>query len=331
MTVTIGRREWLAALGGAAAAWPLAAGAQQPAMPVIGYLASGSAEVMSHRLAAFRKGLSETGYVEGHNLAIEYRWAQDEYDRLPELATDLVRRRVAVIAAPGSAQGPLAAKAATTTIPVVFSTGIDPVKSGLVASLNRPGGNVTGVVSMTGALGPKQLGLLQELLPGATRFAVLANPNNATTASVINDLRDAALAVGAQIDVLNAGTSRDIDIAFASLVHKPMDALLVSPDPVLTNRHVHLVMAAMYHRIPVIYFAREFVEAGGLMSYGTNQNDIFHQVGIYTGRILKGENPADLPIVRATRFELVVNLQTAKTLGLEVPAKLLAIADEVIE
>jgi putative tryptophan/tyrosine transport system substrate-binding protein len=244
------RREFIILLGGGAV-WPFVARAQQQsAMPVIGYLATGSAEVMSHRLAAFRNGLSETGYVEGHNLTIEYRWAQDEYDRLPELAADLVRRRVAVIAAPGSAQGPLAAKAASTTIPVVFSTGIDPVKSGLVASLNRPGGNVTGVISMTGALGPKQLGLLHELLPGATRFAVLANPNNATTASFINDLRGAALAVGAQIDVLNTGTSRDIDMAFASLVHKPMDALLVSPDPVLTNRHVHLVMAAMYHRIP---------------------------------------------------------------------------------
>ena len=211
------RREFITLLG-AGAAWPLVARAQQPALPVIGYLATGSAEVMSNRLAAFRKGLSETGYVEGHNVAIEYRWAQNEYDRLPELAADLVRRRVAVIATPGSAQGSLAAKAATTTIPVVFSTGVDPVKVGLVASLNRPGGNVTGVISMTGALGPKQLGLLQELLPGATRFAVLANPNNATTAFVINDLRNAALTAGGQIDVLNAATNLDIDTALASLV-----------------------------------------------------------------------------------------------------------------
>ena len=324
------RREFITLLG-AGAAWPLVARAQQPALPVIGYLATGSAEVMSNRLAAFRKGLSETGYVEGHNVAIEYRWAQNEYDRLPELAADLVRRRVAVIATPGSAQGSLAAKAATTTIPVVFSTGVDPVKVGLVASLNRPGGNVTGVISMTGALGPKQLGLLQELLPGATRFAVLANPNNATTAFVINDLRNAALTAGGQIDVLNAATNLDIDTALASLVQNPTDALLVSPDPVFTNRYVQLVMTAMYHRIPTIYFSREFVEAGGLMSYGTSQNDIFRQAGIYTGRILKGENPADLPIVRATRFELIINLQTAKTLGLEVPAKLLALADEVIE
>src|SRR6516225_1201642 len=212
------RREFITLLGAGAAAWPLVARAQQPALPVIGYLATGSAEVMSNRLAAFRKGLSETGYVEGHNVAIEYRWAQNEYDRLPELAADLVRRRVAVIATPGSAQGSLAAKAATTTIPVVFSTGVDPVKVGLVASLNRPGGNVTGVISMTGALGPKQLGLLQELLPGATRFAVLANPNNATTAFVINDLRNAALTAGGQIDVLNAATNLDIDTALASLV-----------------------------------------------------------------------------------------------------------------
>ena len=330
MTVTIGRRKFFATLGGAAA-WPLAVRAQQPAMPVIGYLATGSAEVMTHRLAAFRKGLNETGYVEGHNVAIEYRWAQNEYDRLPELAADLVRRRVSIIATPGSAQGPLAAKAATTTIPIVFSTGIDPVKSGLAASLNRPGGNATGIVSMTGPLGPKQLGLLQELLPGATRFAVLANPNNATTQFLINDLRSAASTIGRQIDVLNAGTNRDIVAVFASLVHRPGSAVLVSPDPVFSNRYVQLVTLAMYHRVPAIYFSREFVEAGGLMSYGTSQVDIYRQVGIYAGRILKGENPAELPILQATKFEFVINLQTAKTFGLEVPPTLLATADEVIE
>ena len=326
----IRRRDFVILLGGAAA-WPLAARAQQPALPVIGYLATGSPEVMTHRVAAFRKGLSETGYVEGHNVAIEFRWAYNEYDRLPELAADLVRRRVAVIATPGSAQGSLAAKAATTTIPVVFSTGIDPVKSGLVTSLNRPGGNVTGIISMTGALGPKQLGLLQELLPGATRFALLANPNNATTEFVINDVRSATLTIGRQIDVFSAGTNRDIDTAFASLAQKRVDALLVSPDPVFSSRYVQLVTLAIYHRVPAVYFSREFVEAGGLMSYGTSQDDIYRQVGIYTGRILKGENPADLPIVRATKFEFVINLQTAKTLGLEVPANLLALADEVIE
>ena len=326
----IRRRDFVILLGGAAA-WPLAARAQQPALPVIGYLATGSPEVMTHRVAAFRKGLSETSYVEGHNVAIEFRWAHNEYDRLPELAADLVRRRVAVIATPGSAQGSLAAKAATTTIPVVFSTGIDPVKSGLVTSLNRPGGNVTGIISMTGALGPKQLGLLQELLPGATRFALLANPNNATTEFVINDVRSATLTIGRQIDVFSAGTNRDIDTAFASLAQKRVDALLVSPDPVFSSRYVQLVTLAIYHRVPAVYFSREFVEAGGLMSYGTSQDDIYRQVGIYTGRILKGENPADLPIVRATKFEFVINLQTAKTLGLEVPANLLALADEVIE
>ena len=324
------RREFIALFGGAAA-WPLAARGQQSGMPVVGYLEAGLPEALAHRLAAFRKGLSETGYVEGQNVAIEYRWAQDQYDRLPELAADLVRRRVAVIATPGSAQGSLAAQAATTTIPIVFSTGVDPVKVGLVASLNRPGGNVTGVSSMTGELGAKQLGLLHELLPGATRFAVLANPNNAMTEAVIKDLHTAALAISVQIDVFNAGTNRDIDTVFASLVQKRIDALLVSPDPLFSNRRGQLVTLATYHRIPAIYFSREFAEVGGLMSYGTSQTDIFHQVGIYVGRILKGEKPADMPILRATRFELVINLQTAKTLGLTIPPGVLAIADEVIE
>jgi len=328
--MNIARRELLAALGGAAA-WPLAARAQQSAMPVVGYLGTGSPEALMDRVAAFRKGLGETGYVEGQNVAIEFRWAQNEYRRLPELAADLVQRRVAVIAAPGSAQAPLAAKAATTTIPIVFSTGIDPVKSGLATSLNRPGGNTTGVISMTGQLGPKQLGLLQELLPAAARFAVLANPNNAMTQFVIEDLRSAALTVGRDIDVFNAGSSRDIDTAFASLARRPVNALIVTPDPVFSDRHVQLVMAAMYHRVPAIYFSREFVEGGGLMSYGTSQADMYRQVGVYTGRILKGENPAELPIVRATKFEFVINLQTARTLGLELPEKLLALADEVIE
>ena len=286
---------------------------------------------MAHRLAAFRKGLSETGYVEGQNVAIEYRWAQDQYDRLPELAADLVRRRVAVIAAPGSAQGSLAARAATTTIPIVFSTGVDPVKVGLVASLNRPGGNVTGVSSMTGELGTKQLGLLHELLSGATRFAVLANPNNAMTEAVVEDLRTAALAIGAQIDVFNGGTNRDIDTVFASLSQKGVDALLVSPDPLFVNRRVRLVTLATHHRVPAIYFSREFAETGGLMSYGPSQAEMYRQVGIYVGRILKGERPADLPIPRAIKFELVINLQTAKPLGLTIPPSVLAIADEVIE
>jgi putative ABC transport system substrate-binding protein len=325
------RREFIALLGGAGVAWPLAARGQQAGMPVVGYLEPGLPDAMAHRLAAFRKGLNETGYVEGQNVAIEYRWAQDQYDRLPELAADLVRRRVAVIATPGSMQGPLAAKAATTAIPIVFSTGVDPVKVGLVGSLNRPGGNVTGVSSMTGELGAKQLGLLQELLPGAARFAVLANSNDAMTEPIIKDLQIAALAIGRRIDVFNAGTNRDIDTVFASLVQKRVDALLVGPGPLFANRRVQLVTLATHHRVPTIYFSREFAEAGGLMSYGTSQTELYRQVGIYVGRILKGEKPADLPILRATKFEFVINLQTAKTLGLAVPPKLLALADEVIE
>ena len=238
---------------------------------------------------------------------------------------------MAVIATPGSAQGSLAAQAATTTIPIVFSTGVDPVKVGLVASLNRPGGNVTGVSSMTGELGTKQLGLLQELLSGATRFAVLANPNNETTEAVIENLRTAALAIGVQIDVFYAGTNRDIDTVFASLAQKRVDALLVSPDPLFANRRVQLVTLATHHRVPAINFSREFAETGGLMSYGTSQTDMYRQVGIYVGRILKGERPADLPILRAIKFELVINLQTAKPLGLTIPPSVLAIADDVIE
>jgi putative tryptophan/tyrosine transport system substrate-binding protein len=331
MATLIGRRDFIVALGSAAVAWPLAARAQQPAMPVIGFLGSESPDLFAGRLRAFRQGLSETGHVEGNNVAIEYRWAQDQYDRLPELAADLVRRRVAVIATPGSAQASLAAHAATTTIPIVFSTGVDPVKVGLVASLNRPGGNVTGVSSMNGELGAKQLGLLHELMSGATRFAVLANPNNAMTEAVVEDLRTAALAIGGQIDVFNVGTNSDIDTVFASLVQKRVDALLVISDYLFANRRVQLVTLATHHRVPTIYFSREYAEIGGLMSYGTSQTDLYRQVGIYVGRILKGERPGDLPILRATKFEFVINLQTAKTLGLTVPPGVLAIADEVIE
>jgi putative ABC transport system substrate-binding protein len=325
------RREFIALVGGAAATWPLAARAQQPVMPIVGYLEAGFPETTEQRLTAFRSGLNETGYVEGQNVAIEYRWAQNDYGRLPELAADLVRRRVAVIATPGSTQGPLAAKAATTAIPIVFSSGADPIKVGLVTSLNRPGGNVTGVSSMTGELGAKQLGLLQDLLPKATRFAVLANSINALTEATVKDLRTAALAVGCQIDVFDAGTNRDIDTVFANLGRKPIDGLLVAPDVLFTNRRIQVVILATHVRVPTIYFSREFADAGGLISYGTSQTNMYHQVGIYVGRILKGERPADLPILRASKFELVVNLQTAKTLGLEVPPKLLALSDEVIE
>jgi putative tryptophan/tyrosine transport system substrate-binding protein len=331
MTHHIGRREFTTLLGGAIAAWPLAARAQQPAIPVVGYLYSGSPEPTAHYIAAFRKGLSETGYVEGRNVAIEYRFAHNEIDRLPELASDLVRRRVAVIATPGGPYAVLAAKAATTTIPIVFSTGGDPVQSGLVASFNRPGGNVTGVASMNVELGAKRLGLLHELLPGAARFAVLVDPTSPAAESITTDAQAAASAVGRQIEVLTAGTNREIDTAFASLVQKRADAVLVGPHPLFNNRRVQIVTLAARHAVPTIYTNREFAEVGGLMSYGASQTDQFRQVGIYTGRILKGEKPADLPVMQPTRFEFVINLQTARTLGITVAATLLALADEVIE
>ena len=325
------RRDFISLIGGAAATWPLPARAQQANMPVVGYLEAGLREAMAQRTVSFRNGLSETGFVEGQNVAIEYRWAQNDYSRLPELAADLVRRQVTVIATPGSIQGSLAAKAATPTIPIVFSTGFDPVKAGLVASLNRPGANVTGVFSMTSALGAKQLAFLRELLPKGSRFAVLANPNEDMTESVIKELRAAALSLGREIDVFNAGTNLDIDAVFASLAQKRIDALLVTPDPLFSNRRVQLVTLATHYRIPTIYFSREFADTGGLMSYGPNQMDMYRQVGIYTGRILKGQKPVDLPVLQAIKFELVINQQTAKTLGLEIPSNLLALADEVIE
>jgi putative ABC transport system substrate-binding protein len=325
------RRDFIKVIAGSAITRPLASRAQQADVPVVGYLEAGLREAMAQRLVSFRNGLNETGFVEGQNVAIEYRWAQNDYGRLAELAADLVRRQVRVIATPGSIQGPLAAKAATKTIPIVFSTGVDPVKVGLVASLNRPGANVTGVVSMTSALGAKQLAFLKELLPEGLRFAVLANPNNDMTESVIKELRTAALSLGREIDVFDAGTNLDIDTVFASLAQQRIDALLVTPDPLFSNRRVQLVTLATHYGIPTIYFSREFADIGGLMSYGTSQMDMYRQVGIYTGRILKGQRPADLPVLQAIKFELVINQQTAKTLGLEVPAKLLALADEVIE
>jgi putative ABC transport system substrate-binding protein len=283
-------------------------------------------------VAAFRKGLGETGYVEGRNVAIEFRFAQSEFDRLPELAADLVRRRVAVIATPASAAATRAAKAATATIPIVFSTGADPVRTGLVASLNRPGGNVTGVNNMSGELGAKQLGLLHELLPAAARFAVLVNPNNSLLAErSIHDVQAAASDLGRQVEVLPASTNRDIDTAFATLVQIRADAILVGPDPLFNSRLMQLATLAVHHRAPAIYFDRAFAEGGGLLSYGANVTDQHRQLGIYIGRILKGEKPADMPVLRATKFEFVINLHAAKLLGLTVPPTLLSRADEVIE
>jgi putative tryptophan/tyrosine transport system substrate-binding protein len=324
------RREFIALLGGAAA-WPLAARAQQPTIPIVGYVHPDSPQPIVGLLAAFREGLSETGYVEGQNVVIEYRWANNDLSRLPELVADLVHRRVAVIATPGSSAAALAAKAATTKIPIVFSLGLDPVQLGLVASLSRPGGNITGVNSMSNELVAKRLGLLHELLPTATRFAVLVNPKNPTHASLTKDLEDAAAAIGQQIEFFTASTGAEIDTAFANLVERRADALLVHPDNLFINRRVQLITLAARHAIPAIYPLRPDAEAGGLMSYGAKLVDSHRQAGVYTGRILKGATPADLPVVQPTKFEFVINLQTAKTIGLTVPATLLARADEVIE
>jgi putative ABC transport system substrate-binding protein len=323
------RRDFITLLGGAAP-WPLAAHAQQSAMPVIGYLDGGSPETSANVVAAIRKGLSETGYVEGRDVVIEYRWAEANYDRLPVLASDLARRQVAVIVAMGTPSA-FAAKAATTTIPIVFGGGVDPVQAGLVASLSQPGGNVTGVTSMNAEIEAKRLGLLHELLPRATRFAVLVNPNNPLAEGDIKNAQASAVAIGRQIEILTATTNREIDAAFASLVQKRADALLIGPDVFFTNRRVQLATLAVRHAVPAIYAFREFAEAGGLMSYGTSGTDRDRQVGVYTGRILKGEKPENLPVLRPTKFEFVINLQTARMLGLEVPPTLLARADEVIE
>ena len=324
------RREFISLIGGAAA-WPLAARAQQPQMPVIGFLNPASPDAFADRLRAFRQGLKDTGYVEGENVAIVYRWAEDQLDRLPALAADLVRRQVAVIATVTS-HSTFAAKAATTSIPIIFSLAEDPVRLGLIASIARPGGNATGINILSGELVAKRLELLRELVPGAARVAVLVNPANATsTETTVRDVELAARTIGLQIQVLNASTSREIDAAFAALAREWPDALLVATDTLFTTRRVQMSLQAMRHAIPATYSAREVVEAGGLMSYGSNLTDALRQAGAYTGRILKGAKPADLPVVQASKFELVINHQTARMLGLTVPDKLLVAADEVIE
>jgi putative ABC transport system substrate-binding protein len=323
------RRKFITLCGGAAA-WPLAARAQQSAIPVIGYLNYGSPESDAPRLTGLRRGLNETGYVEGRNFVIEYRWAGNQADRLPALAADLVQLRVAVIVATGPPPA-LAAKAATTSIPIVFLVGADPVQLGLVTSLNRPGGNLTGFNGFNGELGSKGLALLHELVPSAATIGVLANPNNPVSEVTTRDVLAAAPALGLKVHLLKAGTDREIDAAFASLVQARTIALLVAGDFLFNSRIEQIVALASRHAIPTMYSLREFVVAGGLIGYGTSLIESYRQVGLYTGRILKGENPADLPVIQTTKFELIINLKTAKTLGLEAPAKLLALADEVIE
>jgi ABC-type uncharacterized transport system substrate-binding protein len=324
------RREFIGLIGGAAA-WPLAVSAQQAAMPVIGYLHVGTSAESRDRVVAFHRGLKELGFVEGRNVAIEYRWADNQRDRLSELAVDLIRRGVAVIAAPSGADTARVVKGLTTTIPIVFSTGVDPVQTGLVRSLNQPGGNATGVADVGVGVVGKRLGLLHELLPGAVRFALLVTPGSAAGESTIAEVESAAAAIGRQVDVLSATTNLDIDAAFARLAQKRADALLVAPQILFSTRRVQLVTLAARHAVPAMYYQREYVEAGGLMSYGSSIIDRERQLGVYTGRILKGEKPADLPILRAVKFEFVINLQTAKTIGLDMPPTLVARADEVIE
>jgi putative tryptophan/tyrosine transport system substrate-binding protein len=325
------RREFISLVGGTVIAWPLAARAQQPAMPVIGFLSGGAPEAAAYLVAAFHKGLSEGGYVEGKNVAIAYRWGHNNEARLPELAADLVSRRVAVIAAVAGTSAAIAAKATTTTIPIVFTTGADPVQIGLVASLNRPGGNVTGVNAMQVEAQEKRVGLMHELLPANTRVAVLVNPGNQMTDAIITNTRAAAASIGQQVDVLHAGTSRDIDAIFASLAQQRIGALLVSPDPLFYTHRVQIVTLAVRYAVPAIYPFREFAEAGGLISFGASLPEMARLAGIYTARLLKGEKPADLPVLRATKFELLINLQTARALGLSTPPGVLSIVDEVIE
>jgi len=322
------RREFITLFGGAAA-WPVAARAQQAAMPVVGFFRSTKADGFAHLVAALRKGLNETGYADGKNVAIEYHWANDRPDRLAPLAADLVRRKAAVIVANSNAAH--AAKAATTTIPIVFATGSDPVKDGLVASLNRPGGNLTGVVFITGELGAKRLELFRQLVPKATTIGMLVNPNTSETERERREVQAAAQAIGQQLVVFEVTSGRDIETAFATFVQRGGGGLLVGTGPFMNSNREQIVALAARHHIPTMYPLRESVDAGGLMSYGTSQSDAYRQAGIYAGRILKGEKPADLPVIQSTKFEFVLNLKTAKALGLDVPPTLLALTDDVVE
>jgi putative tryptophan/tyrosine transport system substrate-binding protein len=325
------RRDFVAPLGGAAVAWPLAARAQPPAMPVVGFLNAQSADTLTHVVAAFRQGLNQMGYAEGRDVAIEYRWADGQGDRLPALAADLVQRQVAVIASTGGDPAALAAKRATTTLPIVFTIGGDPVALGLVASLNRPGGNMTGITQIAVMLDPKRLEVLHELMPGIAAVAVLQNPNNANAEFQVPALRAAARTMGLDLRFVTATTEREIDSAFASLAQPRIGALVVASDPFFNSRRQQIVALATRLAVPAIFHQREFALDGGLMSYGTSVADMYRQAAIYTGRILKGEQPADLPVQQSTKVELVINLKTAKTLGLTFPITLLGRADEVIE
>jgi putative ABC transport system substrate-binding protein len=325
------RRDFITLLGGAAA-WPIAARAQQRSVPVVGLLYISTPDAMRNEVQAVLKGLSQMGFVEGRNVTVEYRYASGQFDRIPELVTDLVRRQVTVIVTANSVAAALAAKAATATTPIVFSTGVDPVQAGLVESLSRPGGNVTGILSMANEIGAKRIGLLKELLPGARRLGALVNPTNPLVADAIAaDLRTAASAAGLEVEIFPAGTIGEIDGAFARFVEQRRDALILPADALFSARRAQILTLATRHSIPTMSTERENVVAGGLMGYGTITSEMDRLVGLYIGRILKGEKPADLPVVRPTKFEFVINLSTARALGIEVPATLLALADEVIE
>jgi len=324
------RRDFIKVIAGSAAAWPFAARAQQAAVPVIGFISYASRDAAQRYVAGFHQGLKETGFIEGQNVAVDYQWAEGQYERLTPLAVDLVRRQVAVILSGGSPAA-LAAKAATGTIPIVFTSGDDPIRIGLVTSLNAPGGNITGVFALLSALEAKRLGLLREMLPQANVIVALVNPNVSDAKTQVNDMQAAARALGQQIHIINASSDSELDTAFTTISQLRAEALIVSTDAFFLVRREQIVALATRNAIPAIYFVREFVTSGGLMSYGTNLAEAYRQAGVYTGRVLKGEKPANLPVAQSTKFEFVINLKTAKALGIKVPSGVLSIADEVIE